>query len=77
MADTQIPVTNSFNLSENFDFGTITGQQDGGALKIDLSDSQINLNIVDYINTTYQGRGRTYLACKLKQDPDDCFYYLT
>ena len=76
MADTQKPIINSFNLSENFDFGTITNQQDAGVSEVDLNDAQINYNVVDYINTTYDGRGRAYLSGKLKKDPSDGFYYL-
>ena len=40
MADTQKPIINSFNLSENFDFGTITNQQDAGVSEVDLNDAQ-------------------------------------
>ncbi len=77
MPDTQIPVTNKFDLSENFDFGTITNQHDEGVFEVDLSDAQINLAITDYTNSTYKGRGRTYMNGKIKKDPDDGFYYLS
>lgn len=73
MSDIQNPAR-WLNTSEGFDYTTVVNQPSGD---IDLSDNEINLAIVDYMNTTHSGRGRPFLNGVIKQDPDDGFHYLS
>lgn len=76
MADTQKPA-NWLNMTEMFDFGTVTGQNDPTTTQIDLSDPTVNLSIADYANNTYPGRARVFANGMIKKDTELGVFYLT
>lgn len=76
MSDIQNP-TKFIHTSQGFDFSTLTGQTPTNSPVIDLNDTAVNLQIVDYLNSTGDGSGRAFLNGKIAQDPDEGFFYLT
>jgi len=76
MSDTQNPSW-WLNTSEGFDFSTVTDQTANNSPDVNLSDSQTNYDIVDYINATHPGRARSFLNGIIRQDSTDGFFYLT